>query len=96
MYTGTFLLFQGYPDHLVSTISEWMVAIVYMLFFATFYADFKHFRVESPRIVYYSTDKSETSIPKTTFNESIPSLLTLSDKSPQEATSMTELLSIHL
>ncbi|KAH3727651.1 DNA damage-regulated autophagy modulator protein 2-like isoform X3 [Dreissena polymorpha] len=43
----------GYPEHLVATISEWLVAFTSVTYFATFYTEFKHFRVKAPEIVYY-------------------------------------------
>ncbi|XP_052797647.1 DNA damage-regulated autophagy modulator protein 1-like isoform X2 [Mya arenaria] len=43
----------GYSEHLVATISEWLVAFVSVIYFSTFYPEFKHFRVRPPKVEYY-------------------------------------------
>jgi len=45
----------GYAEHLVSTISEWLIAVVSVVYFSTFYHEFKHFRVKAPTIVHYDS-----------------------------------------
>ena len=91
-----FLSFQGYPEHLVSTISEWMAAITLMLFCATFYFEFKQFRIESPTIVLYKPVKCINTKPNTPFNEMPPTITVLSDSSYIERTPVQDALSIHL
>ena len=73
-----FLLFQGYVEHLVSTVSEWLIAIADVLYFATFYKEFKLFRVLPPKIVYYDSETAKESLPNLNdnpkaFSHSLPS-----------------------
>ncbi|XP_045175772.1 DNA damage-regulated autophagy modulator protein 1-like [Mercenaria mercenaria] len=44
----------GYAEHLVATISEWLVAFITVIYFATFYKEFKHFRMKPPEVIYYN------------------------------------------
>jgi len=43
---------QGYAEHVVATATEWMVAVLSVLFFGTFYPEFKHFKLHAPRLEY--------------------------------------------
>ncbi|XP_033752462.1 DNA damage-regulated autophagy modulator protein 2-like isoform X3 [Pecten maximus] len=42
----------GYAEHLVATISEWLMAIFIVMFFVTFYKEFRKFRLTSPQVVF--------------------------------------------
>ncbi|XP_021339669.1 DNA damage-regulated autophagy modulator protein 2-like isoform X1 [Mizuhopecten yessoensis] len=42
----------GYAEHLVATISEWLIAIFIVLYFVTFYKEFHKFRMTSPQVVF--------------------------------------------
>ncbi|XP_069132647.1 DNA damage-regulated autophagy modulator protein 2-like isoform X2 [Argopecten irradians] len=42
----------GYAEHLVATISEWLMAIFIVMFFVTFYKEFSKFRLTSPDVVF--------------------------------------------
>ena len=68
--------FQGYAEHLVSTISEWLIAVADVIFFATFYKEFKQFRVHAPKIVYYNSDALKEALPNVGpnngFSQSLP------------------------
>ncbi|XP_045175779.2 DNA damage-regulated autophagy modulator protein 2-like isoform X1 [Mercenaria mercenaria] len=44
----------GYAEHLVATISEWLVAFITVIYFATFYKEFKQFRMKPPEVIYYN------------------------------------------
>ncbi|KAK3594031.1 hypothetical protein CHS0354_040789 [Potamilus streckersoni] len=44
--------FQGYIEHLVSTISEWAAALLTAIFIATFTGEFRKFRLKAPEIIY--------------------------------------------
>ncbi|WAR01318.1 hypothetical protein MAR_007876 [Mya arenaria] len=48
-------LVQGYSEHLVTTISEWLVAFVSVIYFSTFYTEFKHFSWRPPKVEYDNT-----------------------------------------
>ncbi|KAL4224879.1 hypothetical protein ACF0H5_015575 [Mactra antiquata] len=43
----------GYTEHVIATSSEWVVAFVTVAFFASFYAEFKHFRMKPAEVQYY-------------------------------------------
>lgn len=49
----------GYAEHLVATISEWLVAFITVIYFATFYKEFKHFRMKAPEVVYYEQQQEQ-------------------------------------
>ncbi|XP_060605840.1 DNA damage-regulated autophagy modulator protein 2-like isoform X1 [Ruditapes philippinarum] len=49
----------GYAEHLVATISEWLVAFITVIYFATFYKEFKHFRMKAPEVVYYEPQQQQ-------------------------------------
>ncbi|XP_053402214.1 DNA damage-regulated autophagy modulator protein 1-like isoform X1 [Mercenaria mercenaria] len=40
----------GYAEHLVATISQWLVAFITLIYFATFYEEFKHFQMTAPQV----------------------------------------------
>ncbi|XP_060577473.1 DNA damage-regulated autophagy modulator protein 1-like [Ruditapes philippinarum] len=56
----------GYAEHLVATISEWLVAFITVIYFATFYAEFRHFKLEAPKVVLNEVQTMQTSPPTTT------------------------------
>ncbi|XP_060069053.1 DNA damage-regulated autophagy modulator protein 2-like [Ylistrum balloti] len=43
---------KGYAEHLVATISEWLMAIFIVMYFVTFYKEFNKFRLTSPQVVF--------------------------------------------
>jgi hypothetical protein len=43
----------------VATISEWLVAFITVIYFATFYKEFKHFRMKAPEVVYYEQQQEQ-------------------------------------
>ena len=57
----------------MSTISEWLIAIADVIFFATFYKEFKQFRVKPPTIVYYNSETMKEAMPSVkSVSESVP------------------------
>jgi len=50
--------FQGFAEHVVATVSEWLVAFTSVLYFATFYSEFKYFSVSAPKVNYYNPEHS--------------------------------------
>ena len=59
----------------MATISEWLIVIMDMLFIATFYNEFKQFRVDPPKIVFYNPDVVNDSVPNInlkTISQSVP------------------------
>ncbi|XP_046558590.1 DNA damage-regulated autophagy modulator protein 1-like [Haliotis rubra] len=45
----------GYSHHIASTAMEWVLAIVTAIYFCTFFAEFKHFKVSLLQIHYSAT-----------------------------------------
>lgn len=54
--------FQGYAEHVVATTSEWLISFVTVIYFATFYTEFKHFRMKAPEVVSYNEDHRRTEL----------------------------------
>ncbi|KAK3594034.1 hypothetical protein CHS0354_040792 [Potamilus streckersoni] len=66
--------YPGYREHLVSTISEWLVALLTAIFVATFAGEFRKFRLKAPEVIYYdiqeeSNKEMHISAPKFVYRD---------------------------
>lgn len=52
----------GYAVHLVATISEWLMALMTVIYFATFHWEFKHFRMSPPEVVYFDKETQKPEV----------------------------------
>lgn len=60
----------------MATVSEWLIALVDVSFFVTFYKEFKEFRVDPPKIVFYNSEETKDSLPSIHQNTDTQSLPT--------------------
>jgi hypothetical protein len=42
---------KGYTEHIISTSSEWILAIMLMMFLFTFLKDFNRFKIKHPTVI---------------------------------------------
>lgn len=55
----------GYAEHLVSTIAEWLMAIVTVAYFLTFTKEFTKFRLNAPELIFHGDLKEQNNNPST-------------------------------
>ena len=48
-----FVLTQGYLEHLISTISEWLFTLIIMLLMLTFVVDFRKIKIQHPVVIQH-------------------------------------------